>query len=206
MPDFGSTGVALAGYQLAGSGMRGRVRKDLKMNFTNLVIAGTAVVLTAMSPQTSEARFGPISGVSTQGTSATITVSDDYTPSYGSGSHRAYQPVHYRGYRRNYRHRGYRHRGYRRPAHRTYRRRGAFYGGIVPGIVVGVPFIGGVYQPRPYYAPSRVYRHRPVRRRSYGRHEPWSAGWVRSCSARYRTFNPRTGYYFYKRGKQRFCR
>jgi len=166
------------------------------MTFVNwVVVAGAAVAMTVM-PQQSQARFGPVAAVA-QTESAATKISDDYVPQhYSSGNRLGYNRVHYRG--RRYEHYSYRH------SHR--RHRGRYYGGFFPGVIIGVPFIGGGYYPR-YHQPSIVYRrhHRPIRR-SHRRYEPWTAAWVRSCSARYRTFNPRTGYYFYKRGHKRFCR
>ena len=48
-----------------------------------------------------------------------------------------------------------------------------------------------------YYSQPKVYYKRP---------KAWSRSWYRYCSKRYRTFNPRTGYYFYKPGRKRLCR
>ncbi len=38
-----------------------------------------------------------------------------------------------------------------------------------------------------------------------GRLEPWTRAWYQACSARYRSFNPDTGYYNAGRGNMRFC-
>lgn len=35
--------------------------------------------------------------------------------------------------------------------------------------------------------------------------EPWSTAWVRSCQARYKTFDPKTGFYTPRAGEKRFC-
>ncbi|MCC2112933.1 MAG: BA14K family protein [Hyphomicrobiales bacterium] len=45
-------------------------------------------------------------------------------------------------------------------------------------------------------------------RRTYYRAapEPWTAAWYDYCASRYRSFDPDTGYYYYKPGKRRFCR
>ncbi|MCT4656543.1 MAG: BA14K family protein [Cohaesibacter sp.] len=40
----------------------------------------------------------------------------------------------------------------------------------------------------------------------YGRPAPWTAAWYDYCSARYRSFNPRTGYFITYSGRARFCR
>jgi hypothetical protein len=45
-------------------------------------------------------------------------------------------------------------------------------------------------------APQPVYR---------GGYEPWTPEWYRYCSQRYRSFNPKTGYYKTSSGQQRFC-
>lgn len=39
-----------------------------------------------------------------------------------------------------------------------------------------------------------------------GRYEPWSPEWYDYCSAKYRSFNPKTGYFTTYGGEQRFCR
>lgn len=36
--------------------------------------------------------------------------------------------------------------------------------------------------------------------------EPWTSAWYESCSARYRSFNPNTGYYVAYSGRRIFCR
>ena len=43
----------------------------------------------------------------------------------------------------------------------------------------------------------RVYRYRP---------EPWTPEWYDYCAAKYRSFNPQTGYYLSYSGRYRFCR
>lgn len=35
---------------------------------------------------------------------------------------------------------------------------------------------------------------------------PWTAAWIASCTRRYRSFNPRTGYYVAYSGRRVFCR
>lgn len=42
----------------------------------------------------------------------------------------------------------------------------------------------------------------PVR----GSFEPWSPAWYDYCRSRYRSFNPRTGYFTTYSGRQKFCR
>ncbi len=162
------------------------------MKLTHLIVAGAvAAIATVALPEDGHARFGPVDGLSEHTAGPVQKV---------GGFHYRYGHVHGRRY---YGHRGYRYRGYRRYGHR-YRYGPRFYGGVV----IGAPFAFGVYRggyyPHDGYR-SRAYRHRPARRYRGG-HEPWSAAWLASCSARYRTFNPRTGSYFYKPGRQRFCR
>ena len=38
-----------------------------------------------------------------------------------------------------------------------------------------------------------------------GGYEPWSPAWYRYCRAKYRSFNPETGYYLAYSGQYRFC-
>ncbi len=55
--------------------------------------------------------------------------------------------------------------------------------------------------------PSATYYYNsdPAPAPAYGP-KPWTSEWYAYCSSKYRTFNPRTGYYYYKPGRQRFCR
>lgn len=46
----------------------------------------------------------------------------------------------------------------------------------------------------------------PAPTRARGGYEPWSPAWVADCRARYKSFNPSTGYYTTYSGKQKFCR
>jgi len=57
------------------------------------------------------------------------------------------------------------------------------------------------YPPPPPRRPA--YRPRPVQQ-SYGI-EPWTGAWHEYCSARYRSFNPRTGTYVGYDGRSHFC-
>ncbi|PLW78734.1 BA14K family protein [Cohaesibacter celericrescens] len=52
--------------------------------------------------------------------------------------------------------------------------------------------------------PTKNYREAP-RRNSY-RPEPWTREWRRYCRNKYRSFNPRTGYYTKYSGRKAFCR
>ena len=49
-------------------------------------------------------------------------------------------------------------------------------------------------------------RSAPPPRRTRGRFEPWSPAWHDYCAGKYRSFNPRTGYYTTYSGRKRFCR
>lgn len=48
-----------------------------------------------------------------------------------------------------------------------------------------------------YRKPARVYYDRP---------QPWTRAWYRYCTSKFRSFNPRTGYYTTYSGRKRFCR
>ena len=50
---------------------------------------------------------------------------------------------------------------------------------------------------------ARTYSTRPV---NYGRPKAWTRAWYRYCSNKYRSFNPRTGYFTAYSGRKRFCR
>lgn len=70
--------------------------------------------------------------------------------------------------------------------------------GFVAGTIVGSA-VTQAHQPRV------VYRQQPVvvHRAAYG---PWTPAWYASCSQRYRSFNPNTGYWLHVSGQYRFCR
>nr|WP_321459884.1 BA14K family protein [uncultured Cohaesibacter sp.] len=53
--------------------------------------------------------------------------------------------------------------------------------------------------------PPRYYRPPPPPR-YYARPAPWSRAWFDYCYSRYRSFDPRTGYYTTYSGYKRFCR
>ena len=73
-------------------------------------------------------------------------------------------------------------------------RNAAFAVGAIAGLAVGAIATHNArhhhYAPRPYY----------------GRPAPWTAAWYDYCSARYRSFNPHTGYFITYSGRARFCR
>jgi hypothetical protein len=58
------------------------------------------------------------------------------------------------------------------------------------------------YRPAPVYPAAPVYRPAPV----YYRAAPWTAAWYASCEARYRSFDPSTGYFLGYDGEYHFCR
>lgn len=76
-------------------------------------------------------------------------------------------------------------------------------GGLAAGAIIGSAlsqprYVGppAYYAPR-YYRPAPVVTYRPA---------PWTGAWYNYCSSRYRSFNPRTGYYLAYSGNYRFCR
>ena len=93
---------------------------------------------------------------------------------------------------------GQRHRG-RHYNHHNYNN----YGGAAAiGLGVGV-ILGSAFAPR-YYAPRYYYGPPPVRY-DYGL-RPWTGEWYNYCSSKYRSFNPRTGYFLGYDGDYHFCR
>ncbi|MBZ8134627.1 hypothetical protein [Afifella sp. IM 167] len=118
---------------------------------------------------------------------------------YGPGTRFDGSGPRYRSY--NYRDRRY----YRSPRYyrsdrydrRRYYRQHRYDGGFTAGALgLGLGFaLGNTFaQPR-YYRSAPVYA---------GVCRPWTQAWYQRCS-RFKTFNPRTGYYFYKPGRKRFC-
>ncbi len=73
-------------------------------------------------------------------------------------------------------------------------RNAAFAFGAITGLAVGAI---ATHASRPHHAPAPVY---------YGRPAPWTAAWYDYCTARYRSFDPRTGYFVTYSGHRRFCR
>ena len=71
------------------------------------------------------------------------------------------------------------------------------------GFAAGALLLGALSQPRyyNYYEPAPVYAPPPV----YYRADPWTAEWYASCDARYRSFNPDTGYFLGYDGDYHFC-
>lgn len=68
--------------------------------------------------------------------------------------------------------------------------------GFVAGTIVGSA-VNQASQPQPIYHAQPVY---------VGGHlQPWTPAWYSSCSQRYRSFNPNTGYWLHVSGQYRFC-
>lgn len=79
------------------------------------------------------------------------------------------------------------------------RHRNNFWFGVGAGALLGSALSAPYYNDNTYYAPRRYYAPRPVAL------APWSDGWYQYCSRKFRSFNPRTGYYrSYSRGNV-FC-
>ena len=60
-----------------------------------------------------------------------------------------------------------------------------------------------------YYAPAPVYRTAPVYRAAPGRYAvgaPGSRDWIAYCSAKYRSFDPRSGTFVGYDGQRHLCR
>lgn len=84
--------------------------------------------------------------------------------------------------------------------------------GFAAGAILGSALSQPRYSAEPryyYYEPAPVYvAPRPVYvqpRYTYAA-EPWTPAWYDQCGARYRSFNPRTGYYVGYDGQYHFCR
>ncbi|MTI07560.1 BA14K family protein [Roseibium denhamense] len=77
-------------------------------------------------------------------------------------------------------------------------------GGLAAGAILGSALSQPRYHAAPrYYAPPPVYHPAPVV--TY-RPAPWSPAWYNYCSRKYRSFNPRTGYFLAYSGQYKFCR
>ena len=149
---------------------------------SKMILAGAVILAASAMPETGRAQAAP--------DTANIQAGDVVKKGFGKRVQTGY---------------------YRRPYRRYYPRRG-YYRGYRPrvsaGIFIGAPFAFGGYYGGYYAAPPPVVIYRPAPRRAYrrGHYEPWTPGWVSYCRSKYRTFNARTGYYYYKPGRRRFCR
>jgi len=86
----------------------------------------------------------------------------------------------------------------RRRRHRHHRRNRNLLLGLGAGALIG----GAIANQNYYYAPPPPPR---VRYRGGSGYPAWSPGWYRYCRARFRSFNPRTGYYMSYRHGPQFC-
>lgn len=88
--------------------------------------------------------------------------------------------------------------------------------GLATGVIVGGAIASQpryqerVYvDPEPeYYEPRPVYRQpyrQPVVVQSYGSLQPWTPGWYRYCSQRYRSFDAQSGTFRGYDGREYFC-
>lgn len=103
--------------------------------------------------------------------------------------------------------------------HRHHHRGDALAAGIF-GFAAGALITGALSQPRyprnyyyqqapAYYAPPPVvYRpaYQPAPVYYYAAPQPWTPEWYAYCDARYRSFNPGTGYFLGFDGQYHFCR
>lgn len=93
---------------------------------------------------------------------------------------------------------------------------GRYYGGprYNPGAAAAAGIIGfaagaalgsALSAPR-YYAPAPAPYYAPPAPVTYAKPQPWTPGWYSYCSAKYRSFNPQTGYFLGYDGQYHFCR
>ncbi|MBA5777835.1 BA14K family protein [Stappia sp. F7233] len=122
------------------------------------------------------------------------------------GGGRRYANQRWRGNRSAYRGKRYANRGWRggRYAYRSggwgypyYYNNGYYNGALAAGIFgLATGAIIGSALSQPYYYDAPV---------SYA-YAPWTPEWYSYCAAKYRSFNPDTGYYLAYSGRYRFCR
>ena len=110
--------------------------------------------------------------------------------------------------------RNYRHGGYDRHHHNNGDAAALGALGLATGVIIGGALASQpryqerVYvDPEPeYYEPRPVYRRaRPVVVENYGGLEPWTPGWYRYCSQRYRSFDAQSGTFRGYDGRDYFC-
>ncbi|WP_417686234.1 BA14K family protein [Roseibium sp.] len=101
----------------------------------------------------------------------------------------------------------------RRPHHGYKKKRkdndvGAAVAAGIIGLAAGAILLGATSQPT-YAAPApSYYPPAPQPGNVYGGsigYQPWSPAWYDYCTARYRSFNPRTGTFTTYSGEQKFC-
>ena len=96
--------------------------------------------------------------------------------------------------------------------HDRHHHSGAPYAAGAFGFAAGAILGSALSQPRYYYEPAPVY----VAPRYvaptyvqpsyvYAAPAPWTPGWYTYCQDRYRSFDPRTGYFVSYEGGYRFC-
>lgn len=89
---------------------------------------------------------------------------------------------------------------HRRYYHRRHNNNGAMIGAGIAGLAAGA-ILGGALA-SPSYSPPRVtYNSAPAA----GGYAPGSRGWVRYCSAKYRSFDPQSGTYLGYDGYRHYC-
>ncbi len=73
---------------------------------------------------------------------------------------------------------------------------------LLLGLGIGA-LVGGfiVHEHKRYF-----YRRHNYRAYHGGKYTPWSHAWKKDCSRRYRSFNPKTGYFTSYSGRKVFCR
>jgi hypothetical protein len=83
--------------------------------------------------------------------------------------------------------------------------RGNAWGAGLVGFGIGA-IVGSALTPREVYVAPPPYAYEPAYYgpAAYGP-PPWSPDWYAYCSSRYRSFNPRTGYFMGYDGVPRFC-
>ncbi len=69
--------------------------------------------------------------------------------------------------------------------------------GLAAGVATTAVVASAVHASKKRRRYRRVYRYRP---------RPWTPEWYDYCAAKYRSFNPETGYYRTYSGRYRFCR
>jgi len=88
--------------------------------------------------------------------------------------------------------------------HRHHNHGDAAVAGII-GFGVGTLFGSALSAPRYYAPPPRAY-YRPAPVIVHQGLVPWTGEWYAYCDAKYRSFNPRTGYFLGYDGEYHFCR
>ncbi|MEL7527865.1 MAG: BA14K family protein [Pseudomonadota bacterium] len=78
-------------------------------------------------------------------------------------------------------------------------------GGIAAGAIIGSALARPRYAPPTYVAPPPAYYPAPAPVVTY-RPAPWTPAWYNYCHAKYRSFNPNTGYFLAYSGQYKFCR